>query len=486
MGHERAGTRSLTVATGHLLYRILFASIIAVGLYGGYLAYTRVRVFAAQTPFKTIPPVLRSVSQTQPPSVDDQSTPPVVAQQSLPEQVNPAPVEAIYPNIENQEPVNVLFMGIDQRAGEGTACRTDTMILASINPKEKSVSLLSIPRDLWVRIPHPKHEFDKITTAHYWGEIEKYPGGGPALAMQTIHNTIGIRPHYYVRLNFTGFENLIDRIGGVDIYVPETIDDTKYPDSNYGTEHLFIPAGQHHFDGKMALKYARTRYGSDDFARMDRQKQLILAVRKQVLSMDNLPQLIAQLPLLYRDLGDSLETDIPIDLMITMAEWALEIDTEKIRAASIDRRMTKDWMTAEGIQVLVYEREKARPLINDLFRIPTPEAEPTETSQVAKLEAEGARVIVYNGTAIAGLAGRVSTFLEKQGIEVGVPKNASSSNQRQTVLNVYSDKPFTVDWLANMFAISGENIIYHPQSLAAQDVDITVVIGQDFPAEQYK
>ena len=113
-----------------------------------------------------------------------------------------------------------------------------------------------------------------------------------------------------------------------------------------------IPAGQQHFDGKMALKYARTRYGSDDFARMDRQRQLIMAVRKQVLDMDNLPQLIGQLPQLYRDLGDSLETDIPIDLIVKMAEWALEIDTENIRAASIDRRMTKDWVTTEGVQVL--------------------------------------------------------------------------------------------------------------------------------------
>ncbi|MBN1580930.1 MAG: LCP family protein [Anaerolineae bacterium] len=484
MNRERADTRSLSVAWGRLLYRILFASIIAIGLYGGYLAYTRVRVFAAQTPFKTIPPILRSASPSQ--QSIEQARPPDSPELTVQEQVKPAPVNTIYPSIENKEPINVLFMGIDQRAGENTTCRTDTMILASINPQDKSVSLLSIPRDLWVRIPLPKHEFDKITTAHYWGEVENYPGGGPALAMQTVHNTIGIRPHYYVRLNFTGFENMIDRIGGVDVNVPETIDDDHYPNENYGYEHLYIPAGQHHFDGEMALKYARTRYGSDDFTRMNRQQQLILAVRNQVLDLDNLSQLIAQLPQLYRDLGDSLETDIPVDLMITMAEWALDIDGENIHTASIDRRMTKDWMTTEGVQVLVYEREKARPLINDLFRLSTPEAVPVETTQVEKLEIESARVTVYNGTITAGLAGRVSTFLGKQGLEVSEPQNATSSDYKHTILNVYNDKPFTVDWLVNMFGISSENIIYHQQSQIDRDVDIAIVIGQDFPAEQYK
>jgi hypothetical protein len=148
--------------------------------------------------------------------------------------------------------------------------------------------------------------------------------------------------------------------------------------------------------------------------------------------------------------------------------------------------MTKDWTTTEGIQVLVYEREKARPLINDLFRISTPEAEPIETTQVGKLEAENARITIYNGTTVAGLAGRVSTFLAKQGLEVGEPQNATSSSHQYTILNVYNDKPFTVDWLVNIFGIASENIIRHQQSLVARDVDISIVIGQDFPAEQYK
>ncbi len=482
MSRERAGTRSLLFVWEQLLYRTLFVSIIIIGLYLGYLTYTRVRSFAAWTAFNTVPVILRPAAQFH---QDDPPPPVSKSSESSGQQPKIAPVNTIFPDIESQEPVNILFMGIDQRAGESATCRTDTMILVSINPKEQSVSLLSIPRDLWVRIPHHKHEFDKITTAHYWGEVEKYPGGGPALAMKTVYNVIGIRPHYYVRLNFTGFERIIDRIGGVDVDVPKTIDDDRYPNGSYGYERLYIPAGAHHFDGKMALKYARTRYGSDDFTRMQRQQQLILAIRGQVLNLDNLAQLIAQLPQLYRDLGDSLETDIPVDLMITLAEWTLDIKGDHIYTASIDRRMTSDATRPDGNQVLIYNSAKARPIIDKLFRMPTPQVTPVETSQVEKLEAEGAQVLVYNGTGIKGLAGRVSIFLAKQGLKVGEPQNAGSFDYKYTVLNVYVDKPVAVDWLINMFDISKENVIYHSAS-AKSDADLLLVLGQDFPAGQFK
>ncbi|MBN1934339.1 MAG: LCP family protein [Anaerolineae bacterium] len=481
MSHERAGTRVAAFLSSWLLYGILFGGLAIAGLYGGIWIYTNVREFAAHTTFRTISPVVES--DTRPVKIVEQPNEPdgIVSE---PQDSNPAPVSVVYPDIKNLEPVNILFLGIDQRAGESAACRTDTMILVSINPKDKSVSLLSIPRDLWVRIPLLNHEYGKITTAHYWGEIEKYPGGGPALAMKTVYNTIGVRPHYYVRLNFTGFERIIDTIGGIDINVPETIDDAKYPDNNYGVERLYIPAGQHHFDGAMALKYARTRYGSDDFSRMDRQKQIIAAVRDRVLGLENLPQLIGQLPQLYRDMGDSLQTDIPVDLMVQLANWALEIDRDHIHADSIDRRMVTDDTRADGMQVLILDQTKARPIIDNLFRVPTPQAESQETSAVEKLEQEQARIVVYNGTPFKGLAGSVSDFIEKQGLEVAEPQNAASFDQEYTVLNVYNDKPFTVDWLINVFNVSPDHVFY--RSMEASDVDISLVIGQDFPVDEFR
>lgn len=478
MHQERAGTRPVAFLWGQLLYILVCIGLITGGLYVGSLAYIYVRKFAAHTTFRTVPAIVKP--QTQPAQVVEK---PVLTHDTvskLPDK--PTVVTTVYPNIETLEPINILFLGIDQRVGESTACRTDTMILASINPKEKSISLLSIPRDLWVRIPLPNHEAGKITSAHYWGEVEKYPGGGPALAMKTVYNLTGVRPHYYVRLNFTGFEQIIDTIGGIDINVPETIDDHKYPTDDYRTERLYIPAGQHHFDGKMALKYARTRYGSDDFSRMNRQRQIIMAVRDKVLSLNNLPQLVAQLPQLYRDLGDSLQTDIPVDLMVQMANWALEVDKSNIHMASIDRRMTTNARLPDGTEGLLYDSAKARPIIDNLFRIPTPQAEPQETSVVEKLEREKARIVVYNGTPIKGLAGRVSSFLENQGVQVGEPQNAASFDQQYTELYVYGEKPFTVDWLVNMFHISPEHVLYRSET---NEFDISLVIGRDFPVDEF-
>lgn len=480
MSWEYKSVQGLSLVWGRLAYYILLICLVAAGFYAGGYAYRTMRAFAADVPFRTVPMMLRSMAQ------------PVVqatVQAELPSASSPsfqpvgAPKIDIYPDIESKERINILFLGIDQRPGESTACRTDTMILVSVDPQTHSVSLLSIPRDLWINIPLAQPRQDKINTAHYWGEITGYPGGGPALAMRAVYDVLGIRAHYYVRLNFTGFEHIIDRIGGIDVNVPTRIDDTRYPNGSLGYEHLIIEAGSQHFDGKTALKYARTRYGNDDFGRMARQREIILAVQSKVLGMSDLPQLISQLPQMSRDLGDSLSTDIPVDMMFTLANLAREIKRQNMNFASIDRRMTQDYETADGQQVLLLQRNKAQLVIDQLFKSPTPEAQATEVSQIARLEAEKARIMVYNGTKTFGLARRVCEFLAMQGFQVSEPQNADS-DYTQTVLHVYADKPFTIDWLVNILAVSPNNVVYHQTE--SSEVDISIIIGQDFPVAKIK
>ncbi len=487
MNSEGVRPRRSPLAWGQFLYVTFYIGLVVVGLYCGYLAYDVVRTLASRTQFRSVP----IVPVRLPPSVDDS----LAAAQPRP--VANAPqgqflprTQTVYPNIETPERVNILFLGIDQRPGEPVACRTDTMILVSINPRDMSASVLSIPRDLWVDIYRPSlhgYEKGKINTAHYWGEIEHYPGGGPALAKYTIRYNFGVPVDYYVRLNFTGFERIIDTIGGIDIDVPTTIDDPRYPNGSYGYEHLHIEAGRHHFDGEMALKYARTRHGAGDgdFTRMERQQQVIMAVRDRVLSMENLPQLVRQIPSLYREMGDSLETDIPLDVMITLARWGQQIDRDKIRMERIDRRMTRDGWTPDGQAVLIFEREKARPIIDDLFRDPTPEAESTSVNPVERLEKEGARVAVYNGTDVYMLAARTASFLEIQGLQIVRCANADRDYER-TVINVYTAKPYTVRWLKEWLITLGVSDPQVRSSAEKGDVDITIVIGRDFPANKIK
>ena len=108
----------------------------------------------------------------------------------------------------------------------------------------------------------PGEREGKINTAHFLGEVEHVPGGGPTLAMQTVQAALDIPLPYYIRLNFTAFEKLIDMIGGIDLNVAETIDDPDYPDAGFGYDPFHIDAGWQHMDGRTALKVrAHPRHG---------------------------------------------------------------------------------------------------------------------------------------------------------------------------------------------------------------------------------
>ncbi|HEX9029701.1 MAG TPA: LCP family protein, partial [Anaerolineales bacterium] len=151
--------------------------------------------------------------------------------------------------------VTILIFGLDYRdwlTGDGPP-RTDTMILASIDPLTKAAGILSIPRDMWVMIPGSGYA--KINTAYPIGEGLKYPGGGPGLAMKTVENFIGVPIDYYAQIDFSAFEDFIDEIGGIDVNVPAPLEITPI-----GGHIKNIKAGMNHFDGRWALGYARARY----------------------------------------------------------------------------------------------------------------------------------------------------------------------------------------------------------------------------------
>jgi LCP family protein required for cell wall assembly len=266
--------------------------------------------------------------------------------------------------------VNILLLGIDQRQGEAGPFRTDTMIVVSIDTRSGQLSMLSIPRDLWV--PIPGYGENRINTANFTGDLRKYPGGGPALAKRTVAYNFGMPINYYVRLNFEGFKRIIDTIGGIDIYVEKEIRDDLYPDEHYGYEPLYIPAGMNHMDGDLALKYARTRKTDNDFQRAHRQQQVILAVKDKILSLDLLPSLVPKLPELSRALADSVQTDMPLDEIMRLARLSATLDMNNIKSAVIDDTMTVPQTTPQGAAVLLPLREKIRPLIDELFWAPAP------------------------------------------------------------------------------------------------------------------
>ena len=233
------------------------------------------------------------------------------------------------------QPVTVLVLGEDHRQGDTEKFfQTDTMMLIRVDPVAKTITMLSIPRDLWVDIPGSGPY--KIDDANFIGDAYHYPGGGPALAVKTVQQDFNVKIDYYFRLDFTAFETVIDAIGGIDIVNAQTIDDPQYPDGSNGYEPFYLSAGPHHLNGHDALRYARTRHGSTDIVRAQHQQEVIMAVRHQVLSLNLLPSLVAQAPAMYQKLNASVTTDLSLQQMIGLAVLAQDIPQQNIKSVVID------------------------------------------------------------------------------------------------------------------------------------------------------
>jgi len=260
--------------------------------------------------------------------------------------------------------VNVLVMGIDRRPGEQFISRTDTMMLMSIHLKTKTASILSIPRDLYVVIPGRGR--DRINTAFVYGSTGNNPAGGARLDMQTVEYNLGVPVQHYILVDFNAVIQAIDAVGGVDVNVPKEISDPTFLSMDYGYDPLYIPAGQQHFDGYTALKYARTRHQDSDFHRALRQQQVVMAVREQVLNL-GLTELIRQAPFLYRQLGEGTRTDLSLDDIIGLAVATMDISGENIRTEVLDHNYVSNYQTETGASVLIPINERIAPLVEELF-----------------------------------------------------------------------------------------------------------------------
>jgi LCP family protein required for cell wall assembly len=388
-----------------------------------------------------------------------------------------------------KERVNVLLMGIDQRQGEtDPGYRTDTMIVLTLDPVTLSAGMLSVPRDLWVEIKG--FGFNRINTANQFGDAYKYPGGGgPELARQTVQTVLGIPIHFYGRVNFTAFEDLIDRVGGVSVDVPKDIYDTDYPTENFGTEVFSITKGIHNLDGVTALKYARTRHGNNDFDRARRQQQIILAVREKLKNPQILAGLAAQAPDIIANLSQSVKTNMSVDQMMQLAALAQKVDLKNIKSAVLDDNYTELALTQtdppQAVQIPI--RNKIAELKTSFFSAPVnsaPEVVNNPSSVAAAVapdwKREGARIAVLNGTLTAGLAQRVADTLKDQGFDVVRVGNAPGNKFDYAITQVtdYTGKSATVHALEDALKVpnANEQRVLNPTA----PEDIVLILGADY------
>lgn len=254
--------------------------------------------------------------------------------------------------------INILLLGIGGGVHEG-ADLTDTLIFASINPTKNSVTLVSIPRDLWVpELSKYCNDCGKINTA--------YAIGGLPLAEKTVSKILNQPIGYGARLNFNGFTQAVDLVGGLDVNIDRTFDDFEYPIDGKENDpcghkpedlaalassssqlkefpcrykHIHFDKGKTHLNGENALEYVRSRHAladeGTDFARSARQEKVIKAFKDKIFSLQTLINPVRLIGL-YNILKSNIDTDIKKDELDDFVRLFQSLKNTKVESAVID------------------------------------------------------------------------------------------------------------------------------------------------------
>ncbi len=306
-----------------------------------------------------------------------------------------------------QETVNFLLIGSDRRPGG--SFRTDTMVIAILRPNEGQVSLISIPRDLWVSIPGAENQ--RINTAYQRGISSDYPGGGPGLLKDTILYNLGIRIDHTALVEFDGFRQIVDTLGGVSVPVSCAYTDWRLIDPSYNPEnennwHLYTTGpGLVHMDGDLALWYARSRQRSSDFDRGRRQQEVLRALFTQALQADTL----SRIPELYNNLRSSVETDLGLGDILSLAVYAPKMTNADIRGYYIRPPYVSSWITEGGAYVLLPNEDLLQQMLTEAL---------SPATQI--VEKQSIVIDVMNGTSIEGYETLAANRLNYAGYETNI------------------------------------------------------------------
>jgi polyisoprenyl-teichoic acid--peptidoglycan teichoic acid transferase len=256
----------------------------------------------------------------------------------LPQVLAPSSTEEAPPTL-SQATLNILLLGTDARPGDVDPTRTDALVLVRIDRDRERVSMLSIPRDLWVS--YPSGGEGRINAAYAVGEQRFGPGGGAALAKSTVERLLSVEVEHFVLINFQGFETLIDQLGGITLDVPTALYDPAYPTEDYGTIEVRFDTGPQLLDAERALIYARTRHADSDFGRNQRQQLVLMAIFERIRERGLLQQL-ASLDDYTRSMRGFVQTDLSRGRMLELAGFARGLNSDNIVRYAIDSRSIVD------------------------------------------------------------------------------------------------------------------------------------------------
>jgi len=252
---------------------------------------------------------------------------------STPTEIQPTATATPKPLCGGPAVMNILAIGSDARGDHYLYGLADIIRLVRVDFVNARVSILEVPRDLWVEIPDISDHYNitqgKLNQAYLYGNggLGYYdgPGEGPGLLAHTLNLNFGARPDHYLAVNMQTFENIIDAIGGIDVYLPYDVS-VKSPENPKG---FAVDAGQHHFDGETALWVARIRQ-YHTFSRAENQNIIMCSLRKKLLS----PAVVPAIPQLVRDFQRYVQTDLSVEQINQLACLANQMDGTSVVFAS--------------------------------------------------------------------------------------------------------------------------------------------------------
>jgi polyisoprenyl-teichoic acid--peptidoglycan teichoic acid transferase len=385
------------------------------------------------------------------------------------------PIPAVLPE-RLKTPFTVLLLGVDKRSNEEGGARSDTLIVLRVDPQEQWAAMLSIPRDSVVTIPNVNRT--KINSAYTYGYMhaESLYGagttpaqGGGALAAETVEEFLDVRVDYIAQIDFHGFEQVIDTLGGITVNVRQPLLDAEYPTEYFGYERIYIPAGLQVLDGRTALQYARSRHSGSDFDRSRRQQQVLRAMLQEVQRRGFLDQ-VELLPKVFENLQENITTTLPVgkvEVLYGLSQLANSIPPDHIVRLSINPNDVR--IVQESGSDIYWNQNDIALLVERLYAGPS-------------AEGEVARIQVQNGAGEAGLATRYTNLLKQQGFFLGEASDAADIYQHTVVID-YTGLPQTRQRLADLMGIEAHYVYAEPTATsppAPVGVDILVILGADY------
>lgn len=370
---------------------------------------------------------------------------------------------------------NILLIGADT---SGNEYRSDTMIVVSINRTANTVTMLSIPRDLFVFIPMSLKVVGRINTVI--NIARNRPEGPIPLLEQTILYNLGIPIHYYARVDFDGFKTIVDALGGIDVPVTCTFQDHRLidpsldPQVEENWELYTLNAGWQHMDGATALWYARSRQktGGGDFDRARRQQEVLRAIYRKAREQNLLdPGTVTSL---YNQFSSVVDTDMTLGDILQFLPLALNLDELNVRSFRISPPYIQGWTTPDGDAVQL-------PVPDEFYKYVQRAMTAGGTNRASQ---NPFTVEIWNGTTWADADDLAAYRLGLEGLRVSIGV-ADRTDYATTTIYDYtlSPKGSPVAQLKKLLRVAEANTIAQPD--ANSPVNFRVILGADYNSCTY-